>query len=163
MRPQPSNQLHPRVKMAWRIVKTMDVAILGVVAAASIAPLYIFDIDLELARTLALITAGILACLLVVWVGIAPALRYKYWRYEVGPHELDIQRGIIWRKRFIIPFVRVQNTDTRQGPLLRVLGLASVAVSTAAGTHEIPGLSFEEADNLRDLIAEQARLAQEDV
>ena len=77
--------------------------------------------------------------------------------------ELDIMRGIFWRKRFVIPFIRVQNTDTKQGPIMRSFGLAQVTVSTAAGEHEIPGLEVEEADALRDVIATQARLAQEDL
>lgn len=100
---------------------------------------------------------------LVVMVGILPPIRHMRWRYEVGENELDIARGIIWRARFVIPFVRVQNTDTKQGPILRMFNLASVTVSTAAGEHVIPGLAFEEADMLRDRIATQARLAQEDV
>ena len=81
----------------------------------------------------------------------------------MSPEYLDIARGIIWRKRFIIPFIRVQNTDTRQGPVLRAFGLSSVTVATAAGEHEIPGLGMEEAEQLRDRAAELARLAQEDV
>ena len=67
------------------------------------------------------------------------------------------------RKRFVIPFIRVQNTDTRQGPLLRMMGLASVTISTAAGSMEIPGLPAAEAETLRDQAAEFARLAKEDV
>ena len=100
---------------------------------------------------------------LVVWLVVLPPIRYVRWRYEMSPEYLDIARGIIWRKRFIIPFIRVQNTDTRQGPVLRAFGLSSVTVATAAGEHEIPGLGMEEAEQLRDRAAELARLAQEDV
>ena len=85
------------------------------------------------------------------------------WRYELSNDYLDIARGIVWRKRFVIPFIRVQNTDTRQGPILRAFGLSSVTVATAAGEHEIPGLSADVAEQLRDRAAELARLAQEDV
>ena len=56
-----------------------------------------------------------------------------------------------------------QNTDTRQGPILRAFGLSSVTVATAAGEHEIPGLALDVAEQLRDRAAELARLAQEDV
>ncbi|MFR1640197.1 MAG: PH domain-containing protein [Eggerthellaceae bacterium] len=63
----------------------------------------------------------------------------------------------------VIPFIRVQNTDTRQGPILRAFGLSSVTVATAAGEHEIPGLALDVAEQLRDRAAELARLAQEDV
>ena len=62
-----------------------------------------------------------------------------------------------------MPFIRVQNTDTRQGPVLRAFGLASVMVSTAGTSLEIPGLRSDEADQVRDRAAELARIAREDV
>ena len=111
----------------------------------------------------ALIVAILFAALLVLCVVLLPPIRYARWRYELTPDYLDIARGIFWRKRFVIPFIRVQNTDTRQGPILRAFGLSSVTVATAAGEHEIPGLGIEEADVLRDRAAELARLAREDV
>ena len=99
----------------------------------------------------------------IVYAVAYPMLKYRFWRYEVAENDLDIVQGVVWRTRTVIPFVRVQNTDTVQGPILRILGLASVTVATAAGSHVIPGLAFDAADVLRDRIAEQARLAQEDV
>ena len=107
--------------------------------------------------------AALFIVLAVVFVAVLPPVRYARWRYEVSQDYLEIARGIIWRKRFVIPFIRVQNTDTRQGPVLRAFGLASVTVSTAAGEHEIPGLDVEEAEVLRDRAAELARIAREDV
>ena len=100
---------------------------------------------------------------MVVWLVVLPPIRFMRWRYELSDDYLDIARGIVWRKRFVIPFIRVQNTDTRQGPILRAFGLASVTVATAAGEHEIPGLDSQTAEQLRDKAAELARLAQEDV
>ena len=101
--------------------------------------------------------------LLIVFLIILPPIRFIRWRYEITPEYLDIAKGIIWRKRYIIPFIRVQNTDTRQGPILRAFKLSSVTVSTAAGNHEIPGLDASDAEELRDKAAELARLAREDV
>ena len=101
--------------------------------------------------------------MLVIFLVILPPIRYVRWRYELSDEYLDIAKGIIWRKRYIIPFIRVQNTDTRQGPILRAFKLASVTVSTAAGSHEIPGLDTQSAEELRDRAAELARLAREDV
>lgn len=112
---------------------------------------------------MALIVAVVFAVLFIVCVIVLPPIRYARWRYELTPDYLNIARGIFWRKRFIIPFIRVQNTDTRQGPVLRAFGLSSVTVATAAGEHEIPGLANEEADVLRDRADELARLAREDV
>lgn len=117
----------------------------------------------EWAGFVALIVAVVFAVLFIVCVIVLPPIRYARWRYELTPDYLDIARDIFWRKRFIIPFIRVQNTDTRQGPVLRAFGLSSVTVATAAGEHEIPGLANEEADVLRDRAAELTRLAREDV
>ena len=86
------------------------------------------------------------------------------WRYELPATTSISAKGIAWRKRFVIPFIRVQNTDTRQGPILRAFtGLSSVTVATAAGEHD-PGLGSTSLEQLlRSQAAELARLAQEDV
>lgn len=163
MRPLPENELDPRVKNVWRI---NDALWLTFTAAGVIALLQLFGLSPHLeglvgpATTMAI---GAYAACLIVWLAVLPPIRYLRWRYQVTPEYLDIAKGIIWRKRYIIPFVRVQNTDTRQGPILRLFGLASVTVSTAAGEHEIPGLDYAVADELRDRAAEFARLAREDV
>ncbi len=163
MRPVPANQLNPRVKIVWRITHLLVVLVLY--GLAIMAPLMVGIMDgfTVIVKGVLVALAAIAVVVAVIYVGVWPQVSYMRWRYELGEHELDIARGIIWRKRFIIPFVRVQNTDTNQGPLLRLFGLSSVTVSTAAGTHTIPGLRNDEADQLRDLIAVQARLAQEDV
>ncbi len=164
MRPVPKNKLNSKIKVVWRLSDALVITFVYLLCVAAWPIVAVFDPD---AAWWAWAVAGVLTVLwaacLVVWLVIVPPIRWMRWRYEVGEHELDIARGILWRKRFIIPFVRVQNTDTKQGPILRAFGLASVTVATAAGEHEIPGLAFEEADELRDRIAEQARLAQEDV
>ena len=161
MRPLPSNQLDPSVKTVWRISAILRLVLYFLGSLSFILPIC-FAAELPVGTVLLVLLAVfvLVALVRVLWW---PNVRYKYWRYEVGENELDIANGVVWRKRFVIPFVRVQNTDTRQGPILRMLGLSSVTVSTAAGSHVIPGLRNEAADHLRDLIAEQARLAQEDV
>ena len=162
MRPAPKCKLNPKVKTVWRI--TAVVAWVWFLVAAALFQAMAVGLDEpSLTYILAVPCAIAGVALILVFAVIAPPIRYVRWSYEVGEHELDIMRGIIWRKRFMIPFIRVQNTDTKQGPIKRACGLASVTVSTAAGEHEIPGLTAEEADALRDNIATQARLAREDL
>jgi len=99
----------------------------------------------------------------IIFVVIVPKIRWIQWSFEVYDQEIDIHKGIFWKRRIIIPLIRVQNVDTRQGPIMRANGLASFTVATAAGEHLIPGLQVEEADKLRDHVAVLARIAQEDV
>lgn len=163
MRPLPENRLDPRIKRVWRISDSLWITAGYACCSAAFFAIALSDPCAQWAWIVAgAMTVAWLACL-VVWTGMLVPVRYARWRYEVGCDELNIARGIVWRTRVVIPFVRVQNTDTRQGPVLRAFGLAAVTVATAAGEHVIPGLAFEEADALRDRIAEQARLAQEDV
>ncbi|MDO4442514.1 MAG: PH domain-containing protein [Slackia sp.] len=163
MRPLPQNQLNPKVKSVWRISDALWITATFVVCAGGFFIAALVEPDSGWAWAVVGIVTAIWVAMMLVWVVVLPPIRYARWRYEVGENELDIAKGIVWRSRSVIPFVRVQNTDTKQGPILRAFGLASVTVATAAGEHVIPGLSFEEADVLRDKIAEQARLAQEDV
>ncbi|MGI6046017.1 MAG: PH domain-containing protein [Eggerthellaceae bacterium] len=160
MKDLPANQLCPRVKNLWRL---NDFIWLTVVFAMLILLAFIFSASLGLSIFFVLFVASIYLLCLVIWLIILPPIRYIRWRYEINDDFLDIACGIIWRKRYVIPFIRVQNTDTRQGPLQRAFNLESVTVSTAAGQHEIPGLDIETAEQLRDHAAELARIAREDV
>ncbi|MGM8215374.1 PH domain-containing protein [Bacillaceae bacterium W0354] len=94
---------------------------------------------------------------------LIPKLRWRRWRYEVFDQEIYIQRGVLVMTRTLIPMIRVQHVDTKQGPILKKYGLASLTISTAATTHEIPALLEEEAAHLRDQISELARVDQDDV
>ncbi len=94
---------------------------------------------------------------------VIPYIRWKRWRYKVDQNEIDLQRGLFVVTRTLIPIKRVQHVDTRQGPVYRQFGLASVTVTTAGDTHEIPALSEPVADDLRNTISEYARIAREDL
>ena len=160
MKEMPANQLDPRVKAVWRINDAIWITIIGLCLASCTLPLVIIS---RIGMWPLIALAICMAVIYIVWLVVLPPIRYARWRYEVSEDYLDIAKGIIWRKRYTIPFIRVQNTDTRQGPILRAFGLASVTVATAAKEHEIPGLQFDAAEQLRDRAAELARLAREDV
>ena len=160
MKEMPVNQLDPRVKAVWRINDAIWITVIGLCVALGIVPLML----IPGVGMWPLIALGVcMVVVYIVWLIVLPPIRFMRWRYEVSEDYLDIAKGIIWRKRYTIPFIRVQNTDTRQGPILRAFGLASVTVSTAAKEHVIPGLQFDVAEQLRDRAAELARLAREDV
>ncbi len=163
MRPEPSEHLDPRVKNVWRIndaIWIVACAVFAFGAETIIAIVEVGEIDMSLAF---MVTGIVIALLAVLCLIVLPPIRYARWRYEISDEFLDIQKGIVWRTRTVIPFIRVQNTDTKQGPILRMFGLKNVTVSTAAEEHEIVGLDDVVADQLRDRAAELARIAREDV
>lgn len=99
----------------------------------------------------------------IFYIFFKPQITWQTWRYEISQEEIDLFRGVFIKKRTLIPMVRVQHVDTKQGPLLRYFGLSTVTISTAAGTHEIPALADQDAALLRDRISELARVVDEDV
>lgn len=158
----PQSKLDPRVKNVWRVSDVIWI-VLGYLCCAVPFAICVAIEPAPWAFALVAVLSVIAAVLLVVFLVVLPPIRYVRWRYELHDDYLDIAKGIIWRKRYIIPFIRVQNTDTRQGPILRAFGLSSVTVATAAGEHVIPGLANDVADQVRDRAAELARIAREDM
>lgn len=162
MRELPANQLNPRIKVVWRITDFIGLTFTILICCIPFLVTWAVIQETWL-LTIVLAILALYVVLLILVLVILPPIRFMRWRYELNDDYLDIARGIIWKRRTIIPFIRVQNTDTRQGPMLRAFKLSSVTVSTAAGQHEIPGLDREVAEQVRDKAAELARIAQEDV
>lgn len=159
MRPEPNEQIDPRALPVWRweggVSSLLSAAVAGGLQYLAIR----FDWPWWIPAA-AWIIIAIETLLLVVWI---PRLKWRRWRFEIREEEVDLQRGIIFRRRTLIPMVRVQHVDTNQGPIMRKYGLSTVTFSTAAGSHEIPALSNQMADQVRDRIAELARVSHEDV
>ncbi len=84
---------------------------------------------------------------------VLPHLRYRFWRFDLRPEELYLERGIWNRVRTIVPLRRIQHLDVSQDVLERNFGLGKLIVHTA-GTRSsdvvLPGLRYEEAERLRD-------------
>lgn len=93
----------------------------------------------------------------VLFIGVIPGLRWRRWRYEIRDEEVDLQRGIFWISRTLVPLARIQHVDTQSGPLQRRFGLATVIFYTAAGPNQIPELSAPVAAGVRDRIAALTR------
>lgn len=72
--------------------------------------------------------------------------------YRLRDDDLMFRRGLFFSRLVAVPYGRMQLVDVQQGPIARLLGLASVKMVTAAAVTgvAIPGLPMEEAERLRD-------------
>ena len=91
-----------------------------------------------------------------------PNLRQRYYSYRLNEEEIEIQKGMFVVKRVLIPMIRVDVT-IEQGPIMRKYNLAELHISTAATSHSIPGLTKEEAEQLKRQIGELAKVSDKDV
>lgn len=64
---------------------------------------------------------------------IEALIRYVSFRYSFGADQLVIRSGLFVRGVRHVPYARIQNIDTVQGPLHRLLGVVEVRLETAAG------------------------------
>ncbi len=89
---------------------------------------------------------------LVAYVVVMPRVRYRIHRWESTDTAVYTQTGWLSRERRIAPMSRVQTVDYEQGWIDRVLGLASVTVTTAssAGPLTISAIDKPVADRLVD-------------
>lgn len=155
----PQNRLSKKGITVWRLTGLISSLIMMVIGGALITLAILFDWHI-------LVSIGTIIYLLfhvALTIGILPSLKWKRWRYEVRGDEIEIQQGVIVIKRTLIPMIRVQHVDMKQGPLLKKYELATVSISTAATIHEIPVLEVEEAEEIRHYISSKTKVAEEDV
>lgn len=158
VRPKPAQTVNPKAVVLWRVEAMLRALVLFVLVSLTLASLMAM---LPLSAAWGGLALGAFLVYALVQIVFVPRIRFQHWRYQVDAHELDIQFGVFVVRRILIPLVRVQHVDTVQGPLSKQFGLSSVTVSTAAGSHLIPGLTDQAADELRDNISQLARVARE--
>jgi membrane protein YdbS with pleckstrin-like domain len=154
LKAEPAQRLDPRAKTLWRITGALGaLPLLAVGAFVSWALLRVVEVSWLLGVLPSLATL----VLFVMLAGVVPDLRWRRWRYEIREDEVDLQRGIVWVSRTLVPLARIQHVDTQSGPLQRWFELATVVFYTAAGSNRIPELSASVAAAVRDRIAELTR------
>lgn len=72
--------------------------------------------------------------------------------YTVREDDLLVRRGVMFNSMTAVPYGRMQTVSMHRGPVDRMVGLATLRMSTAsaAATVAIPGLPLAEAERLRD-------------
>jgi len=102
---------------------------------------------------------GIAAVLVVVGMAVLPPIRYRVFWYAISPTEIDVQHGIIFVKRSVVPMHRVQSLRTERGPIADHYRMTNLKIRTAAGSVDLSGLDRREADDVCLRISELSDVA----
>ena len=142
--------LDPRARTVWVVFEALVGLLVGF-GGTWLLDRFVLRLD---------VWVGPLAATVLALCGAAYAVsRYRVWRFEVQDDAVYLERGVFTRVESVVPFVRIQNVDTRRGPVERLTGLSSVVVYTA-GTRgadaTLPGLTPERATALREQLRELA-------
>uniref|UniRef100_UPI003B3BE279 PH domain-containing protein n=1 Tax=Nakamurella sp. TaxID=1869182 RepID=UPI003B3BE279 len=147
------HRLSPRVVAywRWRWLFSLVPSLLLLAALAIVIPWGAWWLRWSLFAVLAV--TGIAA------IVVLPPIRFRVFWYAISPTEIDIQHGIIFIKRSVIPMHRVQNLRSERGPIADHYRMATLRISTAADTLSVSGLARDEADALCTRISQLADVA----
>ena len=145
------NQLNRRVLKLWYIWAAIralaligiEVAVLLVLIAAEATSTVMLAVSLGV---------GIPLFLLLCLALILPILRYKMYAWGHDDKRIMVKQGVIFRQRVVIPVYQIQDLHRTQGPIMMMLGLSGVTISTAGSNFGISTLTTEEADQLIDAL-----------
>jgi len=143
--------LQTRVKTLWRIGFLLQAILPS--ALAGVASWLVWR-DESLWPVIGFAATPFVIAALLAWR--LPGRRYAAWQYYLTADTLRLERGVMVRIESVVPYTRIQHVDTEQGPIERALRLTRVIVHTASGsgsTLTIPGLSPDEAAQLREQLA----------
>jgi membrane protein YdbS with pleckstrin-like domain len=151
---EPQTHLDPKITYAWRLGRMFRFTLLSIPFS-----LILFSIFSALwSWQAALFVSSIYLIYGLTFALIWPTWEYRFFRYDVRENDILIQQGVLFRRLSSIPHHRIQHVDTHQGPIERMLGLASLQLYTASGVTAdgvIPGLADADAQNLRDELSKR--------
>ncbi|MFD3506189.1 PH domain-containing protein [Nocardia sp. NPDC058666] len=132
---EPAWRPSSKAKLLWALENAIGV----VIAFVALAVWAVLD---DGHRGWQVVAALAVAALAVVAVVVIPAWRFAVHRWEVTDEAVYTRVGWLDQESRVAPISRVQTVDTERGPLERMLGLATVTVTTAssAGAVKISAL-----------------------
>lgn len=146
-------RLERRVVVAWRLGVGA-----GLVPVALATGVLVGVLPVAGRWSVTVLASG--AVIAAVVVGPLQTLRWRRWSWRVTDRAVELRSGIVTRRHVVLPHFRVQQIDVLEGPLERLLGLATLRVTTASasGSVELPGLAAAAAPGVRaELLARAAR------
>ena len=96
------------------------------------------------------------AAIALVCLWLVPA-QVRALRYALAETDFVIRRGVLKRSMTLVPYGRIQYVDIYQGPVLRILGISTIKLSTASAHTDatLGGVPVADAARLRDVLVER--------
>ncbi|MDV8951569.1 PH domain-containing protein [Leuconostoc falkenbergense] len=158
MIPEKATQLPKTAKIVWLIHDV--IALLFLVVVEIIIYMLFLRGNFHQLAMMILIIMVLIAILPVIHMTLIPYF-YRFRRYVIDDQAVYIYRGFIFRKSESIPLNRIQNVDTKQGPILRYFKLMDLSIETAAHGFQIEAIGEVTAKRLRGQLVEAALHARE--
>ena len=138
------HQLDSKIKKLWYLGHSLLFLLLA-------APFII--IQGIIGFILPLTIVGIILCALIggllYWL---PSLKYDAYKFGYNETRIQINYGVIFKHEIVIPVCQIQDLHLSQGPLMQLLKLQTVEISTAGSNYRISGLENNFAKEFIDTL-----------
>ena len=156
------NKLDKSVLKLWYI--RAAIAALALLGVAVGVPVILIATEVSGNVILAVsLGVGIPALLLLFFILLMPALRYRMYAWGYDEKRIAVREGVIFRRRVVIPVCQIQDLHRIQGPIMVILGLSGVTISTAGSNFDISTLTNAEADCLIDALERNLQVRVEEL
>lgn len=109
-----------------------------------------------------LIAVLVFAVLGSIWSLIEIKLLYRTWRYQIDDEYLQLSYGVLTKEWVTVPMTKIQSVSTSQGPIMKRYKARAIRVETMGSSHTIPALEEDVALEIRERLAEYAKLKEAD-
>ena len=100
------------------------------------------------ARLCVAIFGGVALLIALFFMLAFPALRFARYQYAYDEKRIAVRRGVIFRESVIIPLYQIQDLHKTEGPLMMLLSLADVSLSTAGSSFSLATLEKDAVDRM---------------
>ena len=94
------------------------------------------------------IPLSVVAVILLALILLLPYFRYKLYAWGYDERCVEVRFGVIFRRRVVIPVYQIQDLHRFEGPIMMLLGISGVTVSTAGSNFDLATLTRNEADKM---------------
>ena len=142
-------KLDKSVLKLWYIRAAIGAAVLLGLFVGAVIVLISMEVSSDIILAV-LLAAGIPELLLLALILVMPALRYKMYAWGYDDKRIVVKQGVIFKQKAVIPVCQIQDLHRTQGPIMMMLKLSGVTISTAGSNFDISTLTTVEADRLID-------------
>ncbi len=97
-------------------------------------------------KTAALVPSGVILFITLSLLFVLPYFRYALYRYGFDEKRIVVCHGVIFRHRAVIPVCQIQDLHRFEGPIMMLLSISGVTISTAGSNFDLACLSKADAD-----------------
>ena len=104
-----------------------------------------------------IIIGGVLSFVFLVILYGYPTLLYRSYSYFYNEDRIIINKGVLFKHHIVVPVCQIQDLHIYEGPLMQIMKLDGIIISTAGSNYIIKGLSRKDSEKMIDSLETNLR------